>query len=114
VLAAVAGATELLLADVSTGLREDDAVVSYHPDPRPSLRARLRLALRDRRGRDDLNRPVHHERGRCSLFGCPRHIVDARRCGATAVRPREAGQKPHPQRSALFPRRDARVADLVS
>jgi len=33
------------------GLREDDAVVSYHPDPRPSLRARLRLALHDSRGR---------------------------------------------------------------
>ncbi len=26
-------------------------MVSYHPDPRPSLRARLRLALRDSRGR---------------------------------------------------------------
>jgi hypothetical protein len=33
------------------GLREDDAVVSYHPDPRPPLRVRLRLALRDGRGR---------------------------------------------------------------
>jgi len=41
-------------------------VVSYHPDPRPSLRARLRLALHDSRGIDDLNRLVHHERGRYS------------------------------------------------
>ena len=29
---------------------DDDAVVSYHPDPRPSLRARLPLALHDSRG----------------------------------------------------------------
>jgi uridine kinase len=47
-----------------TGLREDDAVVSYHPDPRPSLRARLRLALHDSRGIDNLNPLIHHQRGR--------------------------------------------------
>src|SRR5262249_10810034 len=49
----------------STPTREDDAVVSYHPDPRPSLRARLRLALHDSRGRT-LNPAVHHARGRYS------------------------------------------------
>ena len=40
-------------------------MVSYHPDPRPSLRARLRLALHDSRGKQ-LNRLVHHEPGRYS------------------------------------------------
>src|SRR5436190_13967403 len=45
------------------GLREDDAVVSYHPDPPQLLRARLRLALHSRGG-EEPNRLVHHERGR--------------------------------------------------
>ena len=41
-------------------------MVSYHPDPPQLLRARLRLALHSRGG-DNLNRLVHHERGRyCS------------------------------------------------
>jgi hypothetical protein len=40
-------------------------VVSYHPDPPQLLRARLRLALHSRGGKD-LNRLVHHERGRYS------------------------------------------------
>jgi len=57
----------LLLALVSTGLREDDAVVSYHPDPPQLLRARLRLALHSR-GEQELNGLVHHERGRYSSF----------------------------------------------
>jgi hypothetical protein len=48
---------------VSTPTREDDAVVSHHPDRRPSLGARLRLALHDSRGRT-LNPVVHHERER--------------------------------------------------
>jgi hypothetical protein len=55
--------TVILLAEFSTRPREDDAVVSYHPDPPQLLRARLRLAL-DSRGGEDLNRLVHHERGR--------------------------------------------------
>ena len=38
-------------------------MVSYHPHPRPSLRARLRLALHDSGG-EHFNRLVHHERGR--------------------------------------------------
>jgi hypothetical protein len=71
----------LLLALVSTGLREDDAVVSYHPDPRPSLRARLRLALHDSRGRDDLNRLIHHERGR---YCAKPQFPSARRTRATS------------------------------
>ena len=40
-------------------------MVSYHPDPPQLLRARLRLALHSRGG-EDLNRLVHHERGRYS------------------------------------------------
>ena len=55
----------LLLYECLTGPREDDAVVSYHPDPPQLLRARLRLALHSRGG-EDLNRLVHHERGRYS------------------------------------------------
>src|SRR6266542_962338 len=51
----VCSTTVLLLALVSTGLREDDAVVSYHPDPPQLLRARLRLALHSRGG-EELNR----------------------------------------------------------
>ena len=38
-------------------------MVSYHPDPPQLLRARLRLALHSRGG-ENLNRLVHHERGR--------------------------------------------------
>ena len=38
-------------------------MVSYHPDPPQLLRARLRLALHSCGG-EDLNRLVHHERGR--------------------------------------------------
>jgi ferredoxin-NADP reductase/MOSC domain-containing protein YiiM/ferredoxin len=41
-------------------------VVSYHPDPPQLLRARLRLALHSRGG-EELNRLVHHERGRYSF-----------------------------------------------
>jgi len=55
-----------------TGLREDDTVVSYHPPPPQLLRTRLRLALHSSGG-NNLNRLVHHERGRyCRFPGCNR------------------------------------------
>ena len=41
-------------------------MVSYHPDPPQPLRARLRLALHGYGG-NNLNRLVHHQRGRYSL-----------------------------------------------
>jgi hypothetical protein len=41
-------------------------VVSYHPHPPQLLRARLRLALHSHGG-EELNRLVHHERGRYSV-----------------------------------------------
>jgi hypothetical protein len=66
----VCSTTVLLLAEVSTGPREDDAVVSYHPGPPQLLRARFRLALHSHGG-GTLNRLVHHERGRYSRTGDP-------------------------------------------
>lgn len=43
-------------------------MVSYHPDPPQPLRARLRRALHSYGGKD-LNRPIHHERGRYCFKG---------------------------------------------
>src|SRR5581483_11525277 len=54
---------------VSEPTREDDAVVSYHPDPRPSFRARLRLALHDSRGR--LSTHPYTTSGDAAVLGRP-------------------------------------------